>query len=154
MTGKSGYSTRRREEILRFFSENPDREAGVNEIYDFLIERSVKVNITTIYRYLDRLVEQGVVLKTVHGKKEQATYQFMNGREECGYHLHLKCTQCGRIQHLDCGFMREIQTHVGMEHGFVIDCRQSFLSGLCKDCRGESRRSVMNNIIKECNCND
>ncbi len=153
MAREDGYSTRKREEILRFFSENPDREVGVNEIYEYLIERSARANVSTIYRYLDRLVEQGIVFKTVHGRKEQATYQYMNGRKECFHHLHLKCSKCGKIQHLDCGFMKEIQAHVGMEHGFVIDCQNSFLTGLCSDCR-DSNKLAMNYIIRECNCNE
>lgn len=150
MTIKNGYATRKREWILKFLADNPDREVGVNEINEFLTDNSIEVNLTTIYRYLDRLVEQGIVLKTAHGKKEQATYQYINGKAECGHHLHMKCTGCGKVMHLDCGFMEEIAAHVRLEHGFTIDCKNSYLMGLCRNCSN----NAFNHIVEECNCNE
>lgn len=142
---ENGYSTKKRAWILRYFEENPDREVSVNDIHDFLQQNELDVNVTTIYRYLDKLVEQGMVLKTLHGKKEQATYQYMNGRKECGHHLHLKCRKCGKIKHLDCGFMNEIASHIGKEHGFLIDCRESYLTGLCRECSEKEKKGNMEN---------
>lgn len=144
MARETGYSTKKRTWILQYFSDNPDRDICVNDIHEFLAENEMDVNVTTIYRYLDKLVEQGIVLKTVHGKKEQATFQFMNGRKECCHHLHMKCKGCGRIQHLDCGFMAEIAEHIGEEHGFVIDCRNSYITGLCREC---NRKKTERNTI-------
>ncbi len=135
MARETGYATKRRAWILQYLEENQDKDICVNDIYDFLKENDVEVNVTTIYRYLDKLVEQGVVLKTVHGKKEQATYQYMNGKEGCCHHLHMKCRKCGKIEHLDCGFMSEIIEHIGKQHGFMIDCKESYIAGLCSSCR-------------------
>lgn len=131
---ETGYATKKRTRILKYFEENPDKDVCVNDIYEYLKTNDMNVNVTTIYRYLDKLVEQGVVLKTVHGKKEQATYQYMEGRMGCCHHLHMKCRKCGKIQHLDCGFMEEIMKHMGQEHGFVIDCRKSYIAGVCREC--------------------
>lgn len=135
MARETGYSTKKRTWILQYLEENQDKDISVNDIREFLIENGMEVNVTTIYRYLDKLVEQGVVLKTVHGKKEQATYQYMNGKEGCSHHLHMKCRKCGKIEHLDCGFMSEIIEHVGMQHGFIIDCKESYIAGVCSLCR-------------------
>lgn len=134
MAEKMGYSTKKRAWILQYFSENPDKDVCVNDIYEFLLENDIEINVTTIYRYLDKLVEQGIVLKTIHGKKEQATFQYMNGKEECCHHLHMKCQKCGRILHLDCGFMSEIVEHIGKGHGFVINCKDSYIAGVCREC--------------------
>ena len=139
MARETGYSTKKRTWILQYFSEHPDQDVCVNDIHEFLKGNAMDVNITTIYRYLDKLVEQGIVLKTVHGRKEQATYQYMDGRLECCHHLHMKCKECGRIQHLDCGFMKEIAEHIGEEHGFVIDCRDSVITGLCRECSTKNK---------------
>lgn len=138
MSAEIGYATKKRAWIIKYFAQNPDRDICVNEIYEYLNENGMDMNITTIYRNIDKLVEQGVVLKTVHGKKEQATYQYMKGKEGCIHHLHMKCEKCGRILHLDCGFMSEIVEHIGNEHGFMIDCRNSYIAGLCKECREDN----------------
>ena len=130
-----GYSTQKRTWIIRYFEQNPDKEICVNDIHRFLLENDIQTNITTIYRYLEQLVEQGTVLKSVNGMKEMATFRYMNGKQGCCDHLHLKCLKCGKIQHRDCGFMDEIARHIGLEHGFVIDCKASYLAGLCNDCR-------------------
>lgn len=136
MARDHGYSTKKRTYILNYFAEHPDREIGVNELHSYLLENEQEANVTTIYRYLDRLVDQGIVFKTVHGSKTQATYHYMDGKEECCRHLHLKCKVCGKIQHLDCGFMEEIVEHISGDHGFDIDCRDSYLAGICRECRG------------------
>lgn len=129
-----GYSTEKRAWILKYFEEHQDREVCVNDILRFLEKNGINVNITTIYRNLDKLIEQGMVLKTVHGKKEQATFQYIKGKEGCCQHLHMKCKLCGKIWHLDCGFMKEIASHIGEEHGFVIDCKESYIAGVCRSC--------------------
>lgn len=135
MARDNSYSTKKKSSILHFFEDNPDQEVGVHEVHDFLTNQNMEMNLTTVYRNLDKLVEQGIVIKSVHGKKEQATYRYLKGREGCSQHLHLKCTRCGMIMHLDCEFMREIAEHIQVDHGFLIDCRESYIAGLCAGCR-------------------
>lgn len=38
---------------------------------------------------------------------------------------------------LDCGFMDEIAEHIQKDHGFQLQCKNSILYGICKDCRQE-----------------
>lgn len=129
-----GYSTQKRTWIIQYLEQNKDKEVCVNDIHEFLLQNDIQTNVTTIYRYLDRLVEQGTVLKSVNGIKETATFRYIDGEEDCLSHLHLKCVKCGKIQHLDCGFMNEIARHIGFEHGFKIDCKASYLAGVCRNC--------------------
>ena len=49
-------------------------------------------------------------------------------------HLHLKCTRCGRLFHLDCDFMDELRQHLLEEHGFLLQCSGDLLHGLCQEC--------------------
>lgn len=149
-----GYLTKRREQILRFLAANEDREVGVNEINDFLATQSLQANVSTIYRYLNRLVVRGAVIKTVHGRNGQATFQYIEGKRGCCSHLHLKCRKCGRILHLDCVYMQDVLKHIKSDHGFVVDCPNSFLTGLCRGC-AEEEQAWLDISLEECNdCED
>ena len=53
----------------------------------------------------------------------------------CEQHLHLKCVKCGKIIHLECHFMEEISHHIEESHGFTLQCKNSILYGICKECK-------------------
>ena len=93
------------------------------------------MNITTIYRYLDKLAKEGTVMKYVAEKGSQAVYQYVEMGHHCEEHLHLKCVSCGCIIHLECAFMDEIAEHILKDHGFTLQCKNSIIYGLCRECR-------------------
>ena len=130
----SGYATASRKKILDFLKENKNRTLTVLDIDAYLKECDNEVNLTTIYRYLDKLEKEGTVMKYVAEKGSQATYQFVESGHHCEEHLHLQCVKCGRIIHLECNFMQEILEHVEKEHGFVMQCKNSIVYGTCREC--------------------
>jgi Fur family ferric uptake transcriptional regulator len=132
----SGYATASRKKILEYLKQNSDRTVAVADIDSYLRESGNDVNVTTIYRYLDKLVGEGTVIKYVAEKGSQAVYQYVEQGHHCDEHLHLKCVKCGCIVHLDCAFMGEISSHIERDHGFLLQCRNSILYGICKNCRG------------------
>jgi len=129
-----GYATANRKKILDFLKENHNRTLTVADIDAHLKCCDSEVNITTIYRYLDKLEKEGTVIKYVAEKGSQATYQYVEQGHNCEDHLHLQCVKCGKVIHLECHFMHEILEHVEKEHGFVMQCKNSIVYGTCKDC--------------------
>lgn len=129
----TGYSTVSRTKILEYLKENSNRTVNVSDISQYLKEQNCEVNITTIYRFLDKLAKEDKVVKYVAEKGCMAVYQYVAGHK-CEQHLHLKCSKCGSIIHMECGFMDEIAEHVMAHHGFEIQCRNSIIYGLCKIC--------------------
>lgn len=134
MPRENGYSTQKREVILDYLRENSDRAVVITDIVTHLADKKLEVNLSTIYRYLDKLIKSGQVIKTVHSRKEQAEYQYIGGHSECHNHLHIKCEKCGMIMHLDCSFMSQIAEHIMLEHGFLLNCEESYLTGICSEC--------------------
>lgn len=130
----NGYNTAARSRILGFLMENKDRTVNANDILKVLNDGGNEVNITTIYRYLDKLTESGQVMKYVAENGTRAVYQYVEHDHHCEEHLHLQCTKCGAIIHLDCSFMDEIAEHISLEHGFQIQCRNSIIYGVCRNC--------------------
>ena len=125
----NGYATTSRKKILEYLMANSDRTVTVTDIDQYLKKHDNEVNITTIYRYLDKLANEGTVMKYVAEKGNH-----------CAEHLHLKCVSCGCIIHLECAFMDEIAEHVLKDHGFTLQCKNSIIYGLCRECRKKQDR--------------
>ena len=134
MAGNS-YTTASRKKIMEFLKSNSERTVTAADIDVYLKNHDSEVNITTVYRYLDKLAGEGTVIKYVAEKGSQASYQYVEKGHHCEEHLHLKCIKCGRIIHLECAFMDEISQHILKDHGFSLQCRNSILYGMCQECR-------------------
>lgn len=130
------YHSRHRTRILQYFEEQPDRRMSAAGIYGRMAEEGIKVNLATVYRNLDRLVQDKMLIALKAPEEEEKYYQYMRPGLQCAEHLHLCCSRCGKVIHLNCGFMREIQEHLMDDHGFLLDCGESMLTGLCSECRG------------------
>ncbi|MCM1308675.1 MAG: transcriptional repressor [Butyrivibrio sp.] len=132
------YSTVSHTKIMKYLSENTDKSVTVGDIEDYLREQGLEVNVSTIYRFLNRLNDSGELIKYAAGKGEMSAFQYIGDRrpQSCLEHLHLHCVECGRIIHLECSFMREISEHIMEHHGFALKCEASVLYGVCDECRG------------------
>ena len=131
----SSYATASRRKILEYLKNSNDHTVTAADVDEYLKKHDSEVNITTIYRYLDKLAKDGTVIKYVAEKGCQAAYQYVEQGKGCCDHLHLQCVKCGRIYHRDCAFMKEISEHIEKDHGFELQCRNSVLYGICKDCK-------------------
>lgn len=137
MAGNS-YATISRKKILEFLKNSSDRTVTAADVDSHLKENDSEVNITTIYRYLDKLAKDGTVMKYVAEKGSQAAYQYVEPGRNCEEHLHMKCVKCGKIIHLECHFMEEISRHISRSHQFTLQCKNSILYGVCRECGGDT----------------
>lgn len=106
----------------------------MSDIQKYLLSKSLNINLTTIYRNLDKLVENDILLKFKNNKDDFAVYQYHEPGANCCEHLHLQCNNCGKVLHLNDDFMSNLQVYFTKECGFYIDCQNSILQGLCKTC--------------------
>jgi Fur family ferric uptake transcriptional regulator len=108
-----------------------DRHVSAEEVCGLVQEQFPHVNISTIYRTLELLVELNLVRETHLGPARR----FFEVEEEVPHH-HLVCESCGTVSHVhdeDLGDLREVLT---AEQGFVP--KQLTIFGLCADCRGDT----------------
>lgn len=134
MSGRE-YKTESRGKIMEFLKTSADRPVSVSEIKTYMDKKKTPVNVTTIYRYLEKLEKDGHIIKYAAGEDGKASYQLARDNRNCDRHLHLRCTECGSVNHLDCAFMDAISKHIEMDHGFALQCRNSILYGMCSRCR-------------------
>jgi len=128
----NGYNTKQRGEIMDLLREV--EHVTAHEVFTELRRRGSKVGASTVYRYLDRLAGEGKVRKFFIDNITAACYQLV---EECAAkpHYHLKCTECGKLIHLDCEAIDEVGIHVKKEHDFDIDIAKTVFYGRCRDCK-------------------
>ncbi|MBQ6582830.1 MAG: transcriptional repressor [Mogibacterium sp.] len=131
------YKTRQREEILEFLRDAGSSHVTADEVYQHLQEARSTVGKTTVYRQLEKLVDEGRINKYITGLNAPACFEYID-TAECGEEsacYHLRCERCGRLIHLHCGEVTELARHILDEHGFRIDPRRTVFYGLCESCR-------------------
>lgn len=123
------YKTRQGEALIEYLKTLGSKGATVAEIAAYM---SGTIGVTTIYRRLDKLAEQGLVRKC-SSDGEAACYRYIGDRD-CSKHFHLICVECGQMIHLECEQFNELAQHIYEEHGFLTDPIRSSLYGVCSCC--------------------
>ena len=97
-------------------------------------QKGEKLGKATVYRRLERLVEDGIVRRFVSDDAKVSCYQYAGG-EACKNHYHLKCLKCGELLHVECDYLDEMSSHVLEHHGFTVDTHKITICGVCEKCR-------------------
>lgn len=134
---QKSYKTRQREQILNCLTENKAKHMTADEIVIWLKERKTDVGKATVYRTLDKLIEDGRARKYICEEGKSACYQYVDEQGECCRHFHLKCVECGRLIHLKCEYLSDLEQHIMKHHNFIVDNTKTVLYGICEDCRHE-----------------
>lgn len=127
------YKTKQREFILDFLMENSEVHLTADDILTALKKDNVSVGKSTVYRYLDKLVEEGTVRKYIGEEGVSACYQY-SASKKCVNHFHLKCVRCNKLFHLECEYLDEIEQHILKHHKFNIDNSKTVFYGICENC--------------------
>ncbi len=129
------YKTRSRTLILDYLKENADRRFTVGDIYKQINESDSGINRATVYRNLDRLCQQGKLLRYKDTDSDACYYQYSDEHDNCDSHLHAKCSECGKIFHIESEFAREFEGHMQSEYGIDVDCSKTIIVGKCDECK-------------------
>lgn len=128
------YKTKQKEIILDALKKNSEVHMTVKDIMEYLHSHKVEVGQTTVYRYLDRLVNDGIIHKYPAPDGLSTCYQYA-GDGDCHHHYHFMCVKCGELTHLECEHIDTLSKHVFDEHEFLVDCFKTVFYGVCKNCR-------------------
>ncbi len=122
------YNTKQKDMIFEIIKKQR-RDFTIRDIYEQIKH---EVGLTTIYRFIDNLVIQGVVTKTID-EDNITYYQYF---EKCTHenHFYLKCNKCKNMIHIDCDCIDELSNHVYMSHKFIINKNNIVINGICSNC--------------------
>jgi Fur family ferric uptake transcriptional regulator len=135
------YKTKCKETIMEILEDNKNITLSADDILLIFKKRCVKVNITTIYRNLDKLEKEGTLNKFPASDSHKALYQIIRHDLNNEEHLHMQCYDCGKVIHLDCDYMLNFIQHLKDHHQFDLTCDKSILFGLCDECKRKNNES-------------
>ena len=129
------YRTEQKRAIIELLEENRERSYTAEEIVNELRELSGEKapGKSTVYRLLPRLAESGKIIKENAPEGRGHTYRAAC-EGECKGHIHMKCTRCGGLFHLDGRMSHELLSLTKKREGFTIDPRETVLFGVCQRC--------------------
>ena len=135
------YQTEQKKMLLAYFSSHPGQQFSAEEVATAFLglesENEKAPGKSTVYRLVSEMANDGLLRrfpKTDGGRGW--LYQYHN-HHDCAGHLHLKCTACGQLRHLECELSGQLLSHIANHHPFKVDNTQSVLYGLCENCRRE-----------------
>ncbi|MCL2153016.1 MAG: transcriptional repressor [Oscillospiraceae bacterium] len=134
MTRPTTYNTKQREAIVNYIISLEGAHVTAAQIVKHFGNEAVSIGRTTVYRYLDKMTENGELQRYTTDGISGACYQYIKQRENCQDHLHLKCEGCGKLQHLECNAMGDIKRHVFYSHFFEVNSMKTVLYGMCDNC--------------------
>ena len=108
MNGQGKYKTKQRDLILGYIERNKDKHLTADGIADYMKNQEKPVSRSTVYRYLDVLVNEGHVRKYVIEEGKCCCYQYISKENTCSNHYHFKCSRCMKLFHMDCEMLDKI----------------------------------------------
>ena len=140
MSTRIPYKSKHRDQILAVLKEREGEHMTAGQILDRLREKGSATGVATIYRQLDRLVEEGAVNKYMVDAVTGACYEFKGEHGKDSAYVHGKCEKCGKVVHLERrtveAAMRSLSgADTGEEGGFELDPMRTLFYGICGDCR-------------------
>jgi len=133
MNRSKPYNTKQGQTVCSFLVTSGGRQVAADEIAEYADASGTHIAYATIYRHLDRLVQQGVVRKLVMNGVDRAYYQYVGENNiDC---LQMKCNVCGKLISLNCTEANEFENHILDSHNFKIDPSKTVFYGRCGGCK-------------------
>lgn len=125
------YNTEQRSALLSFLTENPDKTFSAKEIAQALAGKNISKS--SVYRNLSELESEQKIKRVTKSGSKESFYQFYDN-SECKNHIHLSCTKCGKIFHLESAQTEKLVSEVEATDGFEISRGETTLYGTCREC--------------------
>jgi Fur family transcriptional regulator, ferric uptake regulator len=122
--------TRQRRLIWEALVAEPEVHLSADELVERVRERLPHVNPSTVYRTLELLVDDGLVLRTDLG----AGRAFYEPAREHRHH-HVVCERCGAVAHVHDEELGTLKRRVETASGYRLGNAEITFFGLCSACK-------------------
>jgi Fur family ferric uptake transcriptional regulator len=120
----------RQAELLSAALDGLSGFSSAQQIYSELRRRGEKIGLTTVYRHLQVLSEDGQV-DTIRDANGETLYRRCRTN---AHHHHLTCRTCGRSVEVEGRAVERWAEQVATEAGFTAVDHTVELFGLCPEC--------------------
>ena len=132
-----GYRLTLQREIILDVLESISGHIAVDDVYSRVHPRFPQVNMSTIYRTMELLEQEGLV-EHIHFHAGVAKWH----RAEEARHQHLVCERCGAEAELDLELVAPLAREIRARHGFEANLAHFAIVGLCQKCQEAPPSSV------------
>jgi Fur family ferric uptake transcriptional regulator len=129
------YQTEQKKVLLDFLSRHRDEAFSIDALADAIrAESPAAPGKSTLYRLMPQLVDEGRVKRFNQGHSRHFLYQLV-ACAHCTEHMHLRCTVCGKLYHLEDQESAAIVREILEKHHFAVDGADTTLMGCCEGCK-------------------
>lgn len=100
-----------------------------SELYDMVRKRLPRIGLGTVYRNLELMAENGMILKLEVGgtqKRFDATTD---------NHYHIRCSNCGKVDDIDTPVLEELVKEAAASSSYQVLGHHVEFSGICPGCQ-------------------
>jgi Fur family ferric uptake transcriptional regulator len=105
---------------------------SAQDVYATLRANGDAVGLSTVYRHLQTLVDEGLV-DVIHTPEGETTYRYC-GEPGPGHHHHLVCRECGRTEAVEGRAVERWAGEVAERYGYTDVDHTVELFGRCPQC--------------------
>ncbi|MBR5336412.1 MAG: transcriptional repressor [Lachnospiraceae bacterium] len=136
MNPRSKYKTKQREILIDYFKTFPGVHINAGDVCEYFRSQGSPIGQATVYRQLEKLVDEGVLSKYVVDNNSPACFEYVgaDSHEDAATCFHCKCRKCGKLIHMQCDELETIEAHLFEEHRFKLDPMRTVFYGLCENC--------------------
>ena len=138
MNIRTPYKSKHRDQILAVLRDREGSHMTAGQVLDQLREKGLTIGFSTVYRQLDRLVEEGAVNKYTVDAVAGACYEYKGEHGADPAFVHGKCEKCGKVVHLERRSVEAAMHSLGgakEDEGFELDPVRTLFYGICGDGR-------------------
>lgn len=109
-----------------------------NEVYDMVRKRLPRIGLGTVYRNLELMADNGMILKLEVGgsqKRFDATTDL---------HYHIRCTCCGKVDDIELGAMPQLDQLASDTSDYQVLGHHIEFAGICETCAETEETQVTN----------
>lgn len=125
------YATAQRRALLSLLKSAHDKRLSANEIWKLLDDK--KISLSAVYRNLSALADEGIISRSAKDGERGFFYQYI-ATDECKNSIHLTCTKCGAVTHMETKAADSMSKSLLETAGFNINKGKTVLYGLCNKC--------------------
>ena len=107
-----------------------------SELYDMVRKRLPRIGLGTVYRNLELMAENGMILKLEVGGTQK---RFDATTED---HYHIRCSECGRVDDIDIPVIDSLVESAAKTTSYQILGHHVEFTGICPDCQKRGKTGL------------
>jgi len=100
-----------------------------SEVYDMVRKRLPRIGLGTVYRNLELMADNGMILKLEVGGTQKRFDATTNT------HYHIRCSECGKVDDIDTPVMDTLVQAASESSSYQILGHHVEFTGLCPECQ-------------------